>query len=199
MDATESLRPEVTARARFYFDNYKRIEEWAALRREAAVALHEQLVALTEQLLADTAGRDDVLCRTADIDEGGYPRVILERPQWRQGGETSAPYGIALEWERTLIDRLGQVRLNVGVRGSTAHARYEEVSVSVREAAASWKRILPGTWSGNSAGWPCFMWVRPGDKIDEADLLQRALDVQQDLLMRLAPDLDRLLGQGESA
>lgn len=187
------MKPEVSARARFYFDNYKRIEEWAALRREAAAALHEQLVALSEQMQADTAGRDDVLCRTADIDEGGYPRVILERPQWRRAGETSAPYGIALEWERTLIDRLGQVRLYVGVRGSTGHARHEEVSAAVREAAAAWKRALPGTWNGNSAGWPCFTWIRPGDSIDEADLLGRALEVQKDLLARLTPDLDRLL------
>lgn len=193
MDSVESLSPKVPARARFYFDNYKRIEEWAALRREAAAALHEQLVALTEQLQADTAGRENLLCRTADIDEGGYPRVILERPQWRHAGEASAPYGIALEWERTLIDRLGQVRLYVGVRGSTAHPRHDEVSAPVREAAAAWKRALPGTWNGNSAGWPCFTWIRPGDKIDEVDLLQRALDVQEDLLMRLAPDLDRLL------
>ena len=193
MNADESSAVEVNARARFYFDNYKRIEEWAALRREAAAALHEQLVALTEQLQAHMASREDLLCRTADIDEGGYPRVILERPQWRQAGETSAPYGIALEWERTLIDRLGQVRLYVGVRGSTTHPRHEQVSASVREAAAGWKRKLPGAWNGNSAGWPCFTWIRPGDKIDEADLLQRALAVQQDLLTLLTPDLDQLL------
>lgn len=193
MDGTDTPRPDVPARARFYFDHHRRIEEWAALRREAAAALHEQLVALSEQLQADLTDRDDILCRTADVEEGGYPRVILERPHWRRVGEASAPYGIALEWERTLIDRMGQVRLYVGVRGSDTHIRHGEVSAAVREAATGWKRTLPGTWNGNSAGWPCFTWIRPGDKIDEVELLQRALDAQQDLLARLTPDLDRLL------
>lgn len=194
MDGYEASSPEVDARARFYFDNYKRIEEWAALRREAASALHEQLVTLSEQLQADTAGRDDLLCRTADIEEGGYPRVILERPQWQREGEASAPYGIALEWERNLIDRLGQIKLYVGVRGSSGHPRQEEVSAAIGEAASGWKRVLPGAWNGNSAVWPCFSWIRPGDRIDEAELLTRAAAVQQDLLNRLTPDLDRLLG-----
>lgn len=183
----------VEPRAQFYFDNYKRIEEWAALRSEAATALHGQLLSLAEQVLADAAGSEDVLCRTSDLDEGSYPRVVLERPAWRRAGETSAPFGIAIEWERTPIDRTGQLKLYVAVRGNTEHPRHPDVGDAVKAASATWKRELPGSWTGNSTTWPCFTWVRPNDRIDVQALWHECVALQQNLLAHVTPGLNGLL------
>ena len=50
------------------------------------------------QLLAEDAQeREDCVVRTADLDNGGYPRAIVEREAWRQGLEGAAPFGIAFE------------------------------------------------------------------------------------------------------
>lgn len=163
-------------RVRFYLDHFAQIEEWAALRKEAVSLLHEAFLTLADSIVTALDGRQDLLVRTADLEEGGYPRVILERPDWRGSGEDTAPYGIALEWERAVLNRQGQLLLYVGVRGNPDHPRYAATSDMVREAARGWKRTLGTGWGGTSPVWPCFRWIRPspGQPFDEVALMTEA-------------------------
>jgi len=70
-------------RVRFYLRNRDRIEEWAALRAEAAAAIDEWLFELRPAVedLAQGFGSD---VRVDVIDEGGfaYPSYRLVRTSW---------------------------------------------------------------------------------------------------------------------
>lgn len=87
------------ARVRFYFQNQARIEEWTALRMEAAAAAHAWLVGLEPEMrrLAGELG-DDVLIEAKVDDAQGWPCFRLYRRTWRCGAEF--PVSVILQWPR---------------------------------------------------------------------------------------------------
>lgn len=189
--ADDDNRRITEPRVRFYLDHRAQIEEWGALRVEAGRALHELLLGLVDELVVEVEERGELVPRTVDLDKGGYPRLVLEDPKWRAPTELNAPYGLALEWERTTIASGGQARVYVTVRADTDHPRYDSVREAVRSAAAGWKRQLGAGWQGTSMTWPCYRYLHASSQaLDEVELLLRA---RQDLFA-LADQLRYPLG-----
>ncbi len=187
-------------RARFYLDHRAQIEEWAALRSEAGRALYDLLLDLVDELAVEVQERGERLARTADLDKGGYPRLVLEDASWRAPTELNAPYGLALEWERATIASGGQARVYVAVRADPDHPRYDAVKEQVRSAAAGWKRQLGAGWQGTSTTWPCFRYLHAnGQALDEVALLQQARQELYALDEALHQQLGELIRPGDDS
>lgn len=89
-------------RIRFYFRNSKQIEEWAALRIEAAAAVHQWLCEIEPDVhnLATELGLDvEVEVETAETQ--GWPFFRLLRQHWRCGRTGPPPVSVILQWART--------------------------------------------------------------------------------------------------
>jgi hypothetical protein len=105
-------------RVRFYFRNCNNIETWAALRTEAAVAVHEWLCSLEEHVRRWSAELgDDVVMQAMTSESEAWPYFRLYRLSWERPGERT-PVAVCLQWARsttTLYEtNLPYVGLSVG-------------------------------------------------------------------------------------
>jgi hypothetical protein len=89
---------QIDARLRFYFENKRILDEWAALAWEARGAADRFFRTLVEPVreLQSTLGTDVHLY--TDL-EGSYPKLVLARASW--GGGVGTPrVGVGLEWSK---------------------------------------------------------------------------------------------------
>lgn len=88
-------------RVRFYFRNAKHIETWAALRAEAAAAVHEWLCSLEEdvQRLSAELG-EDVVLQAVTSETEAWPYYRLSRRNWAVPGERPT-VAVCLQWARS--------------------------------------------------------------------------------------------------
>ena len=124
-------------RARFYLDNYRTIETWAALKREAATLLAEGLLDLGPIFEADSqhlGERIDVLA------DDGATQLMLRRPEWMTG------VGIGLEWTRAVLDRQADVSLYAGLQHDATEIS-EDDQGRLAELAAAARPTLGTAWT----------------------------------------------------
>lgn len=94
-DLDAAPRSELDARAWFYLDHRRDIEEWAGLRAEARQLLHTRLLGLgplVEQLATDMGAQP----YEADLEPGDRPRIGLRREAWVWNGHQVA---VVVEWQ----------------------------------------------------------------------------------------------------
>lgn len=110
-------------RVRFYFRHREQIEQWAALRGEAAAAVDEWMPQLgpdIEELARSLA--PDVHVRTLVGTDQPYPSFRLTRRAWGFGEVDDPPASIALEWLRARTTMRGSLTPYVGLRSAKTHA-----------------------------------------------------------------------------
>jgi hypothetical protein len=95
-------RDPAEAKAWFYLDHRRDIEEWAGLRQDAAALLHRCLIDQQpwfEDLAAEVAAEPD----SSDLEGGSWPRLGLRRPAWAHAGMDDV--SVVLQWERSQLLR----------------------------------------------------------------------------------------------
>ncbi len=148
-------------RARFYLDNYRTIETWAALQREAGALLAEGLLDLTDVFATDAERLGERL-DVVPNDRG--TRVILRRPQWIPG------VGVGLEWAPGVFDRQANVSLYAGLQHEPAEVP-EGHQRRLAEVAAATRSTLGSPWTSGKGAWLLWRWIRPDDEpLDELAL-----------------------------
>jgi hypothetical protein len=88
-------------RVRFYLRHRDQIEEWAALRVEAAQAVDEWLLGLrpaVEELAADLG--NDVIVHVIDGPDFAWPSYRLARRGWPESSQADPGASVSLEWGR---------------------------------------------------------------------------------------------------
>lgn len=121
-----------------------------------------------------------LLVCTADLDNGGYPRLVMEDSSWRSVAEATARMGSRWSGKRNTIAAGGQVRAYVALRVDAHHPRYDALEDVVRASAKGWQRQLGAGWQGTSTRWPCFRYLLPtGQTLDITELLRRACYVEE--------------------
>lgn len=89
-------------RMRFYFRNCNQIEEWVALRSEAAGAVHQWLCEIEQDVLnLATELGPDVELENETAEKQPWPFFRLLRPSWRCGRSGPVPVCVTLQWHRT--------------------------------------------------------------------------------------------------
>jgi hypothetical protein len=152
-------------RARFYLDNYRTIETWAALRREVAALLVEGLLDLASVFAAD----QERLGESIDVlpnDKG--TRVILRRPHWITG------VGVGLEWTQGVFDRQADVSVYAGLQHDAGEVSENNEERLVKLARVA-QPVLGSAWTSGRGVWLLWRWIRPGgEALDEQELYARA-------------------------
>lgn len=168
-------------RARFYLDNYRTIETWAALQREAAALLVEGLLDLAPVFEADAERLGQ---RLEVLLNDNATRVILRRPEWGTG------VGIGLEWTRAVFDRQAEVSLYAGLQHDASEIAEENRRRLVELAAVTQTR-LGSAWKSGTGAWLLWRWIRPqGESLDEQALFAHARREVWRCWEAIAPALD---------
>lgn len=144
-------------RVRFYFRNREQIEQWAALRSEAAAAVDEWMVQLEPDvaLLAHELGTDVTLSAYVGSDQA-YPSYRLTRPGWRATGVEERPACVALEWPRARTILRGSNTPYVGVRASKDLA----IGTALR-ASEEVRRVRLARKDASNQWWVAYTYVAP--------------------------------------
>lgn len=185
-DVTDTpARADADARAWFYLDHRRDIEEWAALRPEAAAFLHTRLLELGPQVedLAVELGAEPY---DADLDDGGgLPRIGLRHQQWVSNGH---PVAVVVEWKPSALldphsgDRWPYVavRNDGGTQDSVRRQQLTDLFTAVR-------KVHHGS---SGTPWPFWRYVlpAPGPGVDP-DALVRACVAQLRQLWEIASPL----------
>ncbi len=138
-------------RVRFYFRHREQIEQWAALRTEAAAAVDEWMVQLGPDIeeLAHSLG-PDVQVRALVGPEQPYPSYRLTRSTWGFGIVDDPPACISLEWLRGRTTMRGGSTPYVGLRAPKTHAvgAALRASETVRQTRVARKETTSPWWIG---------------------------------------------------
>ncbi len=137
-------------RVRFYLRHREQIEQWAALRAEAANAIDDWLVELAPKVeeLAASLG-PDVRVRTQLVGTA-YPAFRLVREAWGFGDAQEPAASISLEWQRGKTTLRGGGTPYVGLRSfkTTDIGGKLRASEAARRARAARKETTSDWWSG---------------------------------------------------
>lgn len=146
-------------RVRFYFRNRMQIEEWAALRTEAAMAVDEWLEQLGPELsdLADQLGSDVRLCTRIDKEQA-LPSFRLYRLAWPTNADDDLVC-IALEWVRYQTTMRKGFTPYVGVRAPKGHPFGQALRSS--EQLKQVRLTRKDNHSPASTSWPAYGYVVP--------------------------------------
>ncbi len=146
-------------RVRFYFRHRIQIEEWAALRSEAAAAIDEWMEQLGPDCteLAETLGRQVKLRAHIGKDQA-YPSFRLRDDAWPIGGDDDLAC-IALEWPRNQTTMRKGYMPYVGVRSPKSHSM--GVALRNSEALKQARFGRKDLHSAASAWWPAYSYVTP--------------------------------------
>lgn len=133
-------------RVRFYFRHRDQIEQWAALRSEAAAAMDEWLEQLgpdIEELALELGS--DVRVRSWVGPEFQYPAYRMVREGWGFGDVDEPPACVSLEWVRGRVTMRGNAAPYVGLRsskgselGAKLRASGERTRVARNDQRSSW-------------------------------------------------------------
>ena len=172
-------------RIRFYFRHRDQIEEWAALRTEAAVAvdawladLQPDVEALARELASDV--------RVHAILDEAYPSFRLVRSGWGFGDNNNPPACIAFEWQRSRTTMGDGYFPYVGMRASQT----EPLAKPYREAIS--RANLRRKGDKNTPFWAALRYVGPeGDFPESADGYRvKLLKALRDVWETYAPSID---------
>jgi hypothetical protein len=156
-------------RVKFYLRHRDRLEEWFALRSEAAAAIDEWLTSLQgdiEEMATEVAG--DVEPLIALTEEPAWPGLYLKRRNW-PGTDLQAPALIGLQWSRgkTLLTR--ESTPSVGVRSEKSTAVHRGL-----KANDEFQRRRRQRKDKASPWWPAYGRVIPEGRFpEEADNYRR--------------------------
>jgi hypothetical protein len=104
-------------RVRFYLRHREKIEEWAALRSESAVAVDEWLLGLRPDV--ERLARDldrNVTLHVLDRTDEALPGYRLVRTFWPESGNPDPPASVGLEWIRGRTTLRASTSPYVGLR-----------------------------------------------------------------------------------
>jgi hypothetical protein len=131
-------------RVKFYLRNRDQIEQWAALRAEAALAMDEWLCSLAPDVkaLADRLSGEnkEVLAVATTRPEDAYPKLRLTRPGWLAPPETGGGVSVCLEWQRarTTLSLGGAHAVRRCPRGEDDARRRRGAPAAARAASHGW-------------------------------------------------------------
>jgi hypothetical protein len=159
-------------RVRFYFRHREQIEQWAALRSEAAAAVDEWMTQLGPDIeeLARSLG-PDVQFRGLTDTEQAYPSYRLTRAAWGFGNVNDPPACVSLEWLRGRTTMRGGSTPYVGLRAPKVNPVGASLRTSepVRQSRLV-RKDLTSQW------WVAYAYVAPpGDFPVNADGYRDAL------------------------
>ncbi len=143
-------------RVKFYLRNRDQIEQWAALRVEAASAMDEWLGSLAPevQALADrlSKGGPQVIAVAMLDPEGAYPKLKLTRPAWQAASGAEGGVSVCLEWQRARTTLYGALTPYVGIHA----AKSTPVGVTLRQQPLVTPRTGEPTRTTNA--WWAALW-----------------------------------------
>jgi len=146
-------------RVRFYFRNRVQIEEWAALRTEAAAAVDDWMEQLGPDCteLAQSLGPDVRLRANVGKDQA-YPSFRLRHVAWAINDDDDLAC-VALEWARNQTTMRKGYMPYVGVRSPKAHT----IGIALRnsEEIRLARLTRKDLHSAASAWWPAYSYVMP--------------------------------------
>lgn len=144
-------------RVRFYFRHREQIEQWAALRSEAAAAVDEWMTQLAPDIeeLAKSLG-PDVRVRAVTSADQAYPSYRLTRATWGFGDAEDPPACVALEWLRARTTMRGGSTPYVGMRA----AKTNPVGAALR-ASEQVRQVRLARKDNASAWWVAYAYVMP--------------------------------------
>lgn len=181
-------------RIRFYLRHREQIEQWAALRGEAAIALDDWLVGLKSEIdaLVSELGGDVVLCARNPVDIE-YPGYLLFRSTWRVADKGAPQPSIGLEWVRSKTTLRGTFAPYVGLRSF----RDAELGAAIR-ARADFKRCRAERKDAQSPYWAAYGYVLPTEPFpDDADAYRvRLLNALREAWRVYAPIVDAATASG---
>ena len=158
-------------RVRFYLRHREQLEEWQALRGEAATAIDEWLTTLKPDVesAVEELGPDVQL--VSFLEDTSFPSLDLRRPWWPGGQKAEADVLVGLQWMRgkTLLGPASAPY--VGVRSSR-----ESTIGRVLRGDADFQRVRKERKDKNIQWWPAYSYVAPQVPFpDEAEQYRRAL------------------------
>ena len=144
-------------RVRFYFRHREQIEQWAALRSEAAAAVDEWMTQLAPDIedLAKSLGPDVKLRVWTGADQA-YPSYRLTRATWGFGDADDPPACVALEWLRARTTMRGGSTPYVGLRAPKVNTLGASLRAleTVRQSRLA-RKDLTSQW------WVSYVYVAP--------------------------------------
>lgn len=143
-------------RVRFYLRHRAQLEEWQALRTEAATAIDEWLSALKPDVEAAVEALGGDLQLVSLVDDGSYPSVDLRRPWWQGAEKAEADVQVGLQWARRKSLLGPDSAPYVGVRSN----RDTAIGTALREDQ-EFQRIRRDRKDKNTQWWPAFSYVLP--------------------------------------
>jgi hypothetical protein len=190
MPDTPPPRDEADAKAWFYLDHWRDIEEWAALRQEARLLLNRHLLDLSscfEQLTAELDAEE-----ASDLEDDNWRWLGLRRRSWRRTGIQNASIG--LQWYPEKLFAPGDANewpfIAVYVE---AEDEGHEVRRAITNELAGARSRLAGRQTTN---YPLWRYVRPTDRapsVDPYELAQGALASFRELWEAAEPILNAAL------
>lgn len=150
-------------RVRFYFRHREEIEQWAALRGEAATAVDEWLAQLAPDIAALAASLGATVRVHAIIGEDqDWPLFQLSDARWGFG-ELEGPHAsIALQWWRGRTIMRGTSLPFVGVRS----AKTSSVGVAMRTSDA-FRQVRQSRKDATNAYWGSYKYIAPDGRFPE--------------------------------
>ncbi|MBC9227654.1 hypothetical protein GL325_15105 [Aeromicrobium sp. 636] len=180
-------RDDADAKAWFYLDHWRDVEEWASLRADAARLLETRLLELGPEV--EALGEEfQAATIVSDVESGNFPGYGLHRPEWNAIG-----YGgvsVVIQWERTKLLKPGSnqwpyvaVQVDGSVKSTALHTLAEGLSDVSKQ------------FGGNrhSSTWPLWEYVEPGDDekaVSPERLASAALVRLRRLWLAAAPIID---------
>lgn len=179
-------------RATFYLRHHREIEEWAALRDEAARAVDDWLAQLGERLHAKLGDPErPVELRSVVSPDERYPKFHLVDPSWDPTNATDPPASVCLEWIRGRTTLAGQLTPYVGLRSP----RTLPIGIQLRTLPRMQPR--PGQQAvSTSAWWVAYWHVSPaGAFVDDPHAYAEKLaECFWDAWLACAPAIDEARG-----
>lgn len=181
-------------RVRFYLRHREQIEQWAALRSEAASAIDEWLLALrgdVEELVAEL-GPDVTVCVRHTTDNA-WPGFLLFRRAWSVKDATNPQPSVGLEWGRASTTLRGTAAPYVGLRSF----RDTELGAAFR-GRADLKRVRAERRDATGPNWVAYGYVLPSEPFPENEAGYRALllEALRDAWRAYAPFVDDSTAMG---
>lgn len=158
-------------RVRFYLRHREQLEEWQALRVEAANALDEWLASLKPDLESAIETLVNDVEIVAQLGDASYPSMDLRRPGWPGASRSEADVLLGLQWIRgkTLLGPSSSPY--VGVRSN----RETAVGRALREDS-EFQRVRRERKDKNTQWWPAYSYVPPLASFPEdAEAYRKAL------------------------
>jgi len=178
-------------RVRFYFRHRDQIEEWAALRSEAAAAIDEWFFAMRPDVeaLARDLGPGVVL---HVIDEAGvaYPSYRLVRDSWPESSNSDPVASVSLEWVRGRTTLRASTSPYVGLRAAKDRA----LGAPLREAEAL-RKVRARRKDTTTTWWAAYGYVLPTAAFPEGadEYRSRVLEALRLAWADYAPLVDGLI------